>query len=275
MELETYMKSLKTNGKEGEQKLREAETRLANVQASHQAEMAKFRKEYDQIIGISTTEVQVELEEKEIELRTKSRQLEEVSAKVELKEQELEQSRGTIHALDAQLRTQEDSRSKEKAELIKSARNGEDELRADNNRLVKEMRDLQNKLANREKDWKAERSELQEALEKLKSSLKARDASWESDRSKLVADVKSLQSNLMTRDDSWKVERSQFNNAISEMRGKLRETEMNAEKRVGVLMSRNEAATELVETHRVSEAKFKDERRRLLKQVGGIITILL
>ncbi|XP_071804904.1 uncharacterized protein [Asterias amurensis] len=267
VELETYMKSLKTNGKEGEERLKETQSHLETIKASHEAEMAKLRRGYEHQIGITSSEGRVELEEMDLDLRSKSRQLEEISAKVELMEQELEQSRGTIHALDAQLRAQEDCRSKEKAELIKSARNGEDELRSENTRLGKEMRDLQAKLSNREKDWKAERNELQEALEKLKSSLKARDASWESDRSKLVLEVKSLQSNLMTREDSWKVERGQSNNIISELRGKVHETEMKAKKREEELMSRVEAATELVETHKVSEAKFKDERRRLIKQI--------
>ncbi|XP_022083293.1 A-kinase anchor protein 9-like isoform X2 [Acanthaster planci] len=267
VELETYMKALKDNEKEREEKLREAETRLEHLQASYRAEMSKLTEAHQQQLSLSASEGRVELDEKDLELRSKTRQLEEVQAKVELMEQELEQSRNTIHALDAQLRAQEDSRSKEKAELIKSARNGEDELRTENTRLANEMRELKSKLASREKDWKAERGELQEALEKLKSSLKARDASWESDRSKLVANIKSLQTSLLTREDAWKAERSDLISNLNELRGKLREAQTSAEKRSADLMSRVEAATELVETHKVSEAKFKDERRRLLKQI--------
>ncbi|XP_038052439.1 cytadherence high molecular weight protein 2-like [Patiria miniata] len=267
VELETYMKTLKDNEKDREEKLREAETRLEHLQASYRAQMAKLTEVHEQQLNLTSSEGRLELDEKDVELRSKNRQLEEVLAKVELMEQELEQSRGTIHAMDAQLRLQEDSRSKEKAELIKSARNGEDELRTENTRLANEMRELKTKLASREKDWKAERSELQEALEKLKSSLKARDASWEGDRSKLVANIKSLQTSLMTREDAWKAEKSEFVNNITDLRGKLREAQTSSEKRTNELMSRIEAATELVETHKVSEAKFKDERRRLLKQI--------
>lgn len=199
---------------------------------------------------------------------SKTRQLEELHDNLNRANLELDNGKERLRELEVSLRHREHTLVAEHLELLSEASTQSDSESSakEDSRLEQELDMLRQRLQSKERDWRSERSDLRDAVDKLQTNLKAREATWESERSRLRADIKSLRTRQIEKEESWREERSKFLADVGDLRKHLKERDSDMQKNRDMLQ-RLEAATELVETYKEGETKFKDERRRLLQQV--------
>ncbi len=209
--------------------------------------------------------------EMEVEMRSKTRQLEELHDNLNRANRELDNGKERLRELEFSLRQREHTLVTERLELMSEASTQSDSESSakEDSRLLEELEILRQRLQSKERDWRSERSEFRDAIDKLQTNLKAREATWESERSKLRADVKSLKTRQLAKEETWKAERAKFLNDVGDLRKTLKARDSDMAKNREIL-KRLEAQTELVESYKEGETKFKEERRRLLQQVSTI-----
>ena len=206
---------------------------------------------------------------REVEMRSKTKQLEELHENLNRANRELDNGKERLRELEFSLRQREHTLVTERMELMSEASTQSDSESSakEDSRLHEEVEILRQRLQSKERDWRTERSGLRDAVDKLQTNLKAREATWESERSKLRADVKSLKTRQLAKEETWKAERAKFLSNVEELRKSLKTRDSDLEKNREML-KRLEAQNELVESYKEGEIKFKDERRRLLQQVS-------
>ncbi|XP_071954851.1 uncharacterized protein [Antedon mediterranea] len=243
--LEFQINEMEIKIEELEKKVLEREQRIASVQQTLKqmeddwgAERKRINDNFEKELKLRAHETKIDLEEKELEIRCKVREIGELKEKLKDFDKDNAIQLKLIHDLERMQNEKEAKWAGERKELI-----------------------------NQTHKTDAEKQNIQQAAVCDNSQVTSEGKTWESERSKLMADIKSLTSTLSNKEESWKAERVKYLSDIKDLRHKLRTIDDITEKRNTELCTKLEAANEMSESLKASESSFKDERQRLMKEI--------
>ncbi|XP_033100767.1 trichohyalin-like isoform X2 [Anneissia japonica] len=242
-EMEIRIEELEKKVFEREQRITSVQGTLRQMEEDWAAERRRLNENFEKELRLRAHENKIDMEEKELEVRCKIREIGELKEKMKDYEKDSSIQLKLIQDLERMQQENEAKWNNERKELINQTRKTDTEK------------------------VKSRQAEVVSDGARKASGSKSRQVAWESERSKLVADIKSLSSTLSNKEESWKAERVKYLSDIKDLRLKLRTIEDISEQRNTELCAKLEAATEMSQSLKANENSFKDERQRLMKQI--------
>lgn len=258
-QLENSVMTLTAMLDEAEEARQRAENALKEHEHNTQNDSSRLRQEFDEELNLRVKDKNMMIDDLEKEVRTKSKEIENLNERLKSIERDLDGSRKSL----------DDFQKKDVAERQRSSPSG-----SPKGSPTRDPEQLRQKLATKEREWSQQRKGFEDTVDRLNSTLKARESAWDNERGDLKNDLTKAQQVRRDKEIAWNSERAKLIKEIEELKASLSKSESESKRQVNELRQRLEAATELVETYRLGETKFKEERRRLLQQVDLICIVL-
>ncbi|XP_071503402.1 uncharacterized protein [Diadema antillarum] len=252
-QLENSVRTLSVMLDEAEEARQRAENALKESELNLQNDSSRLREEMEVELNSKLQSKNQKIDELEKDVRTKAKEIANLNERLKSLERDLEESKKALEEYQQKVSEGKQQRGSPGGSPKGSPTRDPEVLRA--------------KLAAKEREWSQQRKSLDDAVDRLNSTLKARETAWENERDGLNKDMQNVVKEHRGKQNAWLEERSRLTKEIGELKDSLNQSESESKRQVNELRQRLEAATELVETYRVGETKFKEERRRLLQQI--------
>ncbi|XP_063958265.1 interaptin-like isoform X1 [Lytechinus pictus] len=251
-QLENSVRTLSAMLDEAEEARQRAENALKESEHNMQNDSSRLRQEFEEEFNLRVKDKNMRIDDLEKEVRTKSKEIENLNERLKSLERDLDESKKSL----------DDFQKKDVAEKQRGSPSG-----SPKGSPTRDPEQLRQKLATKEREWSQQRKCFEDTVDRLNSTLKARESAWDNEREDLKNDLTKAQQDRKDKEISWNAERAKLLKEIADLKASLSKSESESKRQVNELRQRLEAATELVETYRLGETKFKEERRRLLQQI--------